>query len=104
MFESLKPSSPHVRQLLRLANPPQPAAKPVPAIEPPRLLTASEALKLGMNRQLDALNNRERVLRAEIAAREAELADVIHTARAAQAALMELDIPDAVIAEALHTD
>mgnify|MGYP001220284471 CR=1 FL=1 len=102
MFESLKPSSPHVRQLLRLANPPQPAAKP--AIEPPRLLTASEALKLGMNRQLDALNNRERVLRAEIAAREAELADVVHTARAAQAALMELDITDAVIAEALHTD
>lgn len=82
MFEKLTPT----KQIMRLAG---------------RARTASEVLAADMAQQFQALADREHELLDEIAARQQELADVRHTARAVQAAMVELQIHDTALADGI---
>lgn len=67
---------------------------------PPRVLPATEQLRTNLERAALVYADRERVLLDEIAAREAELADVRRARDAATAGLCELQ-PDDPLEEAL---
>lgn len=69
---------------------------------PPRPRSASEKLAENLQRNIDAYSNREKELRSEIAAREAELADVLKASAAAckaRDALVDADMAEAMEAE-----
>lgn len=74
--------------------------------KPPVPVPATYQLWANLDRVMRAYNDREQVLVDEIAAREAELADVRRARDATTAALVELevtDLPDlTVTGEALH--
>ena len=71
-----------------LAAPFEPANIPA---RPPTPVPATKQLRTNLERVTLAYNDRERVLVAEIAAREAELADVRRARDATTAALIELE-------------
>lgn len=69
---------------------------------PPVLRSASEKLVANLQRNVEGYTDREKELRREIAAREAELADVL---KASAAACMALDaLVDAGMAEAVEAE
>lgn len=66
---------------------------------PARPRSASDKLAENLQRNIDAYSNREKELRSEIAAREAELADVLKASAAAckaRDALVDADMAEAM--------
>lgn len=67
---------------------------------PPEPVPATKMLRTQLERVTLAYNDRERVLVVEIAAREAELADIRQAREAAMSALVELEpFPDLVVTD-----
>lgn len=81
---------------------------PTPApVRAPTPTPATEQLRANLERVTRAYNDREQVLVDEIAAREAELADVRRARDATTAALVELevtDLPDLTVTEEVPHD